>query len=175
MEWYLTVFELIDMRSFSNLWYWIALAVVWSSASHWVIGVPYDLVLSAARHGGQRMTDMEDLVRISARRMIHIGEVAGLWIIGITCAVLSALALLGFVYWIEFAQAVFLILFPMCIVAVLSLQAARGIVARGLEGEALCQRLRRQRMIIQAIGLVSIFATAMFGMWQNMTYGALGG
>ncbi len=32
MDWYATVFELIDMRSFSNLWYWIALAVVWYAA-----------------------------------------------------------------------------------------------------------------------------------------------
>ncbi|MCU0909379.1 MAG: component of SufBCD complex, partial [Rhodobacteraceae bacterium] len=32
MDWYLTVFEVIDMRSFSNLWYWIGLAVLWSSA-----------------------------------------------------------------------------------------------------------------------------------------------
>ena len=24
-----TIFEVIDMRSFSNLWFWIALAVVW--------------------------------------------------------------------------------------------------------------------------------------------------
>ena len=37
MAWYQTVLELIDMRSFSSLWYWIGLAVLWSSASHWVL------------------------------------------------------------------------------------------------------------------------------------------
>ena len=49
MDWYDTVFEVIDMRSFSNLWYWIGLAVLWSSVSHWVLGVPYDSILRAKR------------------------------------------------------------------------------------------------------------------------------
>ncbi len=162
------------MRSFSNLWYWIALAVVWSTASHWVLGVPYDLVLTAARHEGEPQSDLEDLVRINTNRIRYIGDVSGLWILGIACAVLSALAVLGFVYWIEFAQALFLILFPLSIVGLLSLQAARSIHRRGLAGEALRRRLRRQRLYTQMIGLVAIFITAMWGMWQNMTLGALG-
>jgi len=28
------VTEVIDLRSFSNLWYWIVLAILWSSLSH---------------------------------------------------------------------------------------------------------------------------------------------
>ena len=38
LDWYATVFELIDMRSFSNLWFWIALAVVWSTAKYIYVG-----------------------------------------------------------------------------------------------------------------------------------------
>jgi hypothetical protein len=48
------VFEVIDMRSFSNLWYWIALAVLWSSTSHWVLGVPFDMIQRARRRAGRR-------------------------------------------------------------------------------------------------------------------------
>lgn len=174
MDWYHTVFELIDMRSFSNLWYWIALAVVWSSASHWVLGVPFDLVLSAQRHGGARQADLEALVRINCNRMLHIGEVSGLWILGFVSAVLTALAMLGFVYWIEFAQALFLILFPLTLVSLLGLQAARSITAQGLAGEALRRRLRLHRLFTQIIGLAAIFVTAMWGMWQNMSHGIMG-
>ena len=66
MDWYGTVFELIDMRSFSNLWYWIALAVTWSSASHWVLGVPWDMAIRARKgQGAQAMHDFEDMVRIN--------------------------------------------------------------------------------------------------------------
>ncbi|MGJ8597444.1 MAG: hypothetical protein ACSHW3_16395, partial [Sulfitobacter sp.] len=65
LDWYQTLFELIDMRSFSNLWFWIVLAVVWSTTSHYGLGVPYDMVLRAKRHGGQTEIDLEDLVRIN--------------------------------------------------------------------------------------------------------------
>ncbi|MEC7258626.1 MAG: component of SufBCD complex, partial [Pseudomonadota bacterium] len=51
MDWYSSIFELIDMRSFSNLWFWIALAVTWSTTSHWVLGVPFDMVNRARRNG----------------------------------------------------------------------------------------------------------------------------
>ena len=63
MDWYQTLFEMIDMRSFSNLWFWIALAVMWSTASHWVLGVPFDMVLRARRHGEEAQADLEDMVR----------------------------------------------------------------------------------------------------------------
>ena len=109
MSWTQTLFELIDMRSFSNLWYWIVLAVVWSTASHWVLGVPYDMVLRAKRQGGQAEADLEDIVRINVNRLLYIGQVSGLWLAGFACFFLTMLVLLGFVYGVEFAQAVLLL------------------------------------------------------------------
>ena len=103
VDWYQSVFELIDLRSFSNLWFWIALAVMWSSASHWVLGVPYDLVLRARRNGGDAVADMEDLVRINVSRLLYIGRMSGLWLAGITCFLLTGLGLLDFVYGVEFS------------------------------------------------------------------------
>ena len=70
LDWYQTLFEMIDMRSFSNLWFWIALAVMWSTASHWVLGVPFDMVLRARRHGGEAQADLEDIVRINVVRRL---------------------------------------------------------------------------------------------------------
>lgn len=175
MTWYDTVFELIDMRSFSNLWFWIALAVVWSSASYWVLGVPYDMVQRAERNGGQTETDLEDIVRINCNRILYIGRVSGLWILGLTCAILTILGMLGFLYWLEFAQAVFLLALPLSLVGALSLATAARIEADQLTGDALRKRLRLHRVFTQLIGVVSIFVTAMWGMYQNMNYGALGG
>ncbi len=175
MDWYNTVFELIDMRSFSNLWFWIALAVVWSTSSHWVIGVPYDLVVRAGRAGGQAQIDLEDLVRIYSNRMLYISEVAGLWILGIACAFLTGLCLLGFWYGVEFAQALFLLMFPLSLVGLLNLATARRIRARDLHGDGLRRQMRRHRLYTQMIGLFAIFVTAMWGMYQNMNHGALGG
>lgn len=175
MDWYTSIFELIDLRSFSNLWFWIALAVVWSSASHWVIGVPYDMVLRARRRGGQAQIDLEDIVRIYVNRLLYFGDVSGLFLLGFACFVLSGLAMLGFWYDVEFAQAVLLLLFPMTLVGWLSFRAARRIDRDALRGEDLCKLLSRQRSLVQLIGMVSIFLTALWGMYQNLTIGVLGG
>lgn len=175
MDLYQTIFELIDMRSFSNLWFWIALAVVWSSASHWVLGVPFDLITRARRNGGQAQQDVEDLVRIYTGRMLYIARTAGLWLLGFTCFLLTALGLLGFVYWIEFAQALFLLGLPMSVVGAISLRSAFVIEQRHYAGEDLHRELSRHRLKTQAVGIVSIFVTAMWGMYQNLSIGVLGG
>lgn len=175
MDLYGTVFEVIDMRSFSNLWYWIGLAVIWSTVSHWVIGVPYDLVLRAKRKGGQVQSDLEALVRINCNRLNYISETAGLWITGIGFALITGLALTGFLYGFEFSQALFLYVFPLSIIASLSFTAARGISDKQLSGESLRKRLARHRLMTQLIGMVSVFVTSMWGMYQNLAVGPLGG
>lgn len=174
MQWYQFVFELIDMRSFSNLWYWIALAVAWSSTSHWVLGVPFDMVIRARRKGGQSETDLEDMVRINVNRLLFIGRVSGIWLLALAAFCLTILALLGFWYGIEFAQAVLLLAFPMSIVGLMSFSTAKRIEAGENQGPSLHRRLTRHRMATQGIGIVSIFITAMWGMYQNMSISALG-
>ncbi len=175
MDWHATVFEIIDMRSFSNLWFWIALAVMWSTASHWILGVPFDLVSRARRQGGQAAEDLEALVRINTNRLLYIGTVSGLWLLGFVCFVITGLAILGFVYRVEFAQALFLLGFPMTIVGALNLSTARLIQDREAQGEDLWRHLSRHRTIVQAIGMVSIFVTALWGMYQNLSVGPFGG
>lgn len=175
MDIYTSIFELIDMRSFSNLWFWISLAVLWSTASHWVLGVPFDMVLRARRNGGQTEQDLEDLVRINTNRMLFIARVSGLWILGLGCFLLTGLGITGFVYRLEIAQALFLLGFPMSIVALISLSTAHLIQQEGSSGELLRKRLTRHRLYVQLTGVVSIFVTALWGMYQNLSIGVLGG
>jgi hypothetical protein len=174
LDWYSSVFELIDMRSFSNLWFWIALAVAWSSASHWVLGVPYDIILRARRVGGQSETDLEDIARVNVNRLLYIARVSGLWLLGLICFILTMLALLGFWYGVEFAQAVFLLGFPMSLVGLLNISTARLIEAEGSSGALLHKRLLRCRLYTQMIGTAAIFVTALWGMYQNLAIGVLG-
>ena len=177
MDWYDTVFELIDMRSFSNLWFWIALAVMWSSVSHWVLGVPWDMVLRAKKTGAgeDAVQDLEDMVRINTNRILYIVGESGLLLAGFTCFILTVLFMVGFIYGKEFAQAVFLLGFPMSLVGLLSLRNAHVIRVQGLAGQDLCKRMSRHRVMTQVIGMISIFVTAMWGMLQNMQTGVLGG
>ncbi|MGI3164872.1 component of SufBCD complex [Pseudooceanicola sp. 200-1SW] len=170
-----TIFELIDLRSFSNLWFWIALAVVWSSASHWVLGVPFDLVLRAHRRGGTIEEDMRDLVRINVNRMLFIADTAGVIVVGVMSFLLTVLAILGFFYWVEFAQALLLIGLPLTIVWVLSVRTARRIALQPLTTAELYLRLRRLRLGIQVIGMLSVLTTSFWGMYVNSSLGVLGG
>lgn len=169
MDFTKTLLEVIDMRSFSNLWFWIVLAVVWSSASHYPIGIPYDLVMRARRHRGQALVDLQDLVRINVNRILHITRVAGIWLIGFVCFALTSLLILGFWFWVEFAQAVGLIALPMSGVGLLSVATAARIEADEPEGDLLFRRLARHRFWTQVIGMISIFVTAMFGMYRNIS------
>jgi hypothetical protein len=171
LDWYQTLFELIDMRSFSNLWFWIVLAVVWSTTSHYGLGVPFDMVLRAKRHGGQTEVDLEDLVRINTNRLLFIAQMSGLWIAGFACFFLTMLALLGFVYGNEFSQSLLLLGFPLSLVGLLSLSTARLIQGEDARGEILRRRLMRHRLYTQIIGMISIFVTALWGMYQNLSVG----
>lgn len=174
MQWYQFVLEMIDLRSFSNLWFWIILAVQWSMTSHWVLGVPFDLVLRARRKGGQAVEDLEAMARVNVNRILYITHVSGLWIAGFVAFTLTALLVLGFFYRVEFAQAVFCLLFPMTLVFLLGLRTAHRIADGDHQGEALQGCLIRLRLATQGIGMVSILLTSLWGMYQNMQIGVLG-
>lgn len=175
MDWTGLIFDLIDLRSFSNLWYWIALAVTWSSASHWVLGIPYDMVLRARRLGGRAEADLEDIARVNVARILYIVNEAGVILIALLAFALTTLALLGFVYKVEFAQAVFLIAAPLSVVGAMSVATARRIAAGTERGEALRRRLALHRVGVQVIGMISIFVTAFWGMLQNFNVSILPG
>mgnify|MGYP000359280027 CR=1 FL=1 len=162
------------MRSFSNLWFWIVLGVVWSTASYYVLGVPYDMIQRARRHGGQASEELELLVQLNVNRLLYIAQISGLALLSFVCFSLTTLALLGFYYGAEFAQAVFLLALPLSGVGLLSLSTATLIQSEETTGERLHKRLMRHRLYTQIIGMVAIFVTALWGMYQNLTLGPFG-
>ncbi|MCC5974058.1 MAG: component of SufBCD complex [Rubellimicrobium sp.] len=166
-----TIFETISTRSFSSIWYWIILAVAWSSASHYVMGVPYDMIQRARRHGGEALEDMEDLVRINVNRAIYIIEVSGVFMLGFLGFILTMLATMAVWYRYEFAQAVLLIALPMTLVGLLSLRLAYRLAREEPRAEELFRPLVRHRFWTQVIGMISIFVTAMYGMYRNLVMG----
>ncbi|WP_282064929.1 component of SufBCD complex [Aliiroseovarius marinus] len=161
------------MRSFSNLWYWIGLAVAWSMASYWVVGVPYDMIQRAGRVEGEALEDLETIVRVNCNRITSLSDQSGMSLIAVASAVLSSLAILGFWYSVEFAQAVFLLMFPMVFVGLLSVRSAITIQSQALEGEALRRFLLRHRLMVQLIGMLAILITALWGMYHNLAYSVL--
>ncbi len=169
------VFVLIDTRSFSSVWYWIALAVMWSTVSHYTMGVPHDLITRARRRGGMAAEDAEVMTHVQVRRRLTAMRSAGHWITGFVATALTVLLVLGFGYGVELAQAIFLLLAPLSLTGVLALRTALRIEAGDERGEALWRRLGRLRLATQVTGMVSIFITAMWGMWSILTMSVLGG
>jgi hypothetical protein len=171
---YDSVFTLIDLRSFSNLWFWIVLAVTWSVTSHYVIGVPFDMVLRARRKGGAAMADLETMVDLQLRRREGIFRSGGAILVGLWACLLTVVALLGFRYRIEFAQAVTLLVVPLTLVMGLSLRLTSRLRSERPRAEALTRRLTWHRLTIQVIGVLSILVTAVWGMWHNLSLNVLG-
>lgn len=159
------------MRSFSNMWYWIGLAVMWSYVTHRTLGVPYDLIVAARRDSfqGQDTDDMVDLARIYVLRLLRLYHAAGVWMAGSGTFFLTLLATLGFWYRVEFAQALFFIAAPGALAQAVSIWRAQVIHDSNPSPVELSRQLTRHRMALQAIGLVSIAIAAVWGMSVNVS------
>lgn len=168
------ILSLIDMRSFASVWFWIVLALYWSSVSQTILGAPYDLIVRAARRSEKDQPDLQALVSIYVRRRLELMRRAGHWIVGFTTAVLTLICVLAFAYQLEFAQAVFLLLVPMNIVRLLELRICVRIEREHPQGDRLGRILLRYRFWMQCIGGISIFVTALWGMLQVMSRSVLG-
>ncbi|MEM9395373.1 MAG: component of SufBCD complex [Pseudomonadota bacterium] len=166
--------EIIDMRSFSSMWFWITLAVFWSAMSHYAVGVPYEMVQRAFRRDDESMwRDVETLARINSERLLVIGSTAGVFVAAAAGFLLTTLFVLGFFYSVEFCQAAFFIAFPFTLVGVLSQRTARLILEIQPKGPDLGRGLRRHRVYVQIIGLVSIVVTAFWGVFHVLSTGVL--
>ena len=165
------IFDQIDLRSFSSLWFWFAVVGIWTLASHRVLGVSSDMIRHARRYGGPAQADLEALVQIKVARLDRIFDEAGVFIVGFLFFLLSSLAVLGFYHGVELAQALSLILIPLAYVGLLSLRLARQVQAGNRTGKDLVRLLRRNRIKVQLIGLFSIFVTTMWGASHNAQNG----
>ncbi len=170
MDFFDTVIEVIDLRSFSSVWYWIAVATLWSSATHWILGIPWDMVHRARTDPGA-VADLQDLARVSVNRVLRVARVTGLVATGLGAALLTLLALTGFLYGSEFAQSLFLVAAPLTATTLLAVRTARAIAAGSATGPALIAHLVRLRRQVQAIAMAAIFVSALYGMFWNFAVG----
>jgi hypothetical protein len=163
------VTDVIDLRSFSNLWYWIVLAILWSTLSHWVIGIPYHMVQRARAGDETTEADLRVLAEINTRRILNFAELSGTAMVASSAFVVTSLMVLGWGYRVEFAQALVLLVLPLILVAGLTIRTARLLRSSGFED--LHVRLRNHRFLVQGMGICFIFVTAFWGMFVNVRGG----
>ncbi|MEJ6402000.1 hypothetical protein [Yoonia sp. 2307UL14-13] len=127
------------------------------------------MIHRARRHGGEALDDLEQLVAINVRRLTGITEVAGLWIVGFVTFLLSGLVMAGFYYGFELAQGMFCLALPLTLTGYLSFRLSRRFSDGQPTGEQLTTALLRTRFWFQMIAVVSIFFTAMYGMYHILS------
>ena len=168
MDWQDTILRVIDFSTFANIWYWLAVIVSWAVASHWLIGVPFDLLFRARKSEGQEIADLEAIVAVNVRRFTYVADLLGPSLIGVTMFFLSALAMAGFYYGMELAQGLFILGAPLSIIGALNMRMAYQLRANPLTGAALVKRLFALRIWTQIVGMIAIFFTAMYGMIYSL-------
>ena len=164
-----SILRLIDIRSFSSVWFWIVVALFWSAVTQTVLGASYDVIVRARKSGGQALVDMETLVEIHVRRSLTLMRRVGHWIVAFVAASLAMLFMLAFVYGVELAQAIFLLMVPLTIIRLMNLRLSFRIERTHIHGEQLIRVLLRHRLWIQFLGMITIFVTAVWGMLRVMT------
>ena len=160
---------LIDFRTFSNIWYWLAVIVTWAVATHWVIGVPFDMVVRARRQGGQAAQDLDIFVAINLRRLLTLSGTPSVILVGIGAFVVTAAAVLGFVYGLELAQGLFCLAFPLVFVAVLTWRSCQRLALDQQTGPAFIRALVLLRFWIQLIAITALFCTALLGIYVMLS------
>ena len=108
---------------------------------------------------------------MNAERLLSFAETSGPVAVGLAFFLLTGLAVLGWGYRLEFCQAVFLLICPALIVLAMSVWTAGRLRAAGYGDVPTL--LRKHRTLVQLLGVVFIFVTAFWGMYQNWNVGPL--
>lgn len=164
------VTEVIDLRSFSNLWYWITLAVFWSAASHFILGIPYDMVMRARRFGGFEEEELDTLAHLLIRRNLRYVDLGAVYFVAVAAFLLAVNVTFALYYKLEFAQAMLALYLPFLLIIGISIHAARRIARLDLRGPALHKQLLITRLVIQGIGIIFILLTAFWGMYVAFSF-----
>ncbi|MCR9086552.1 MAG: component of SufBCD complex [Rhodobacteraceae bacterium] len=162
-----SVFDLIDLRSFSSLWYWVLVALTWARVTQAPLGVPYDMVERAGRSAAAG-EDLLVMARLQVRRRRAMATRQGAVLVGLWAFVLSVLTGLTFWYGSELSFSLLLLAAPLAWVTWMTQRAARDLAATGPDVDAVRLRLRRLKRWIQAVALITVFITAVVGMYYNL-------
>lgn len=164
--------ELMVLESIWTIWFWIAHAVAWSMASHFAMGVPWDMVLQANREkdeDGPWSRAADGMIRAQVFRFTEIGQRFGTGLVGVTAFVLAAAGTLAVQAELEFARAALTFLVPLTAIYALSFRTATRMKVQALAGRPLRDEVRKQRFWNQFIGVLAIAGAAATGVWQFLS------
>ena len=166
------ILALLDSRSFGSVWFWVMLIFAWTVAGRRIAGVPVDVVHAVAladqpAAGDRAAVTLLDWLSLTLPRW-QVSGASGAVFLGMAAFILTSLALLGFVYDLEMAQALVLLILPFALVFVMELRLAhrlRRVLAeaeRGAPvGQAAARATRMMRRHRLGFALMSVLAVAL--------------
>ncbi|MFV0301928.1 MAG: hypothetical protein ACK5IP_13805 [Paracoccus sp. (in: a-proteobacteria)] len=172
--------DLMDARSFGSVWFWFLLILIWAGNGRAVLGVPSD-VINRARRDPEGLPGLAllDWLSLSLPRW-HLDRREGVAFLAISSFLLTSLAMLGFGYGLELAQAVTLLAVPLFLLFLMRLRLAQRldpVLSGAHDGsvapdEAAARALRMigwHRRLAFALSMLAVAATALWGtIWQLM-------
>lgn len=179
------VISLLDSRSFSTIWFWLILIGMWSVTGRNVLGIPAEVLTrarSAQRAGdpeGAAVVTLLDWLSLSLPRW-RVSPREGAIFLGVTTFLLTSLAILGFGYGLEMAQALTLLLAPFAMLFWMRVLLARRLgpilvagqlgerPVSGVGAEAVRQMLVHRRLV-SGLSIAAVAVTALWGtLWSLM-------
>ena len=171
------ILALLDSRSFGSIGFWVILTLAWTMAGRRCLGVPSDVIAAAGRPQPGPWDDpaaltLLDWLSLTLPRW-HLAPREGALLLGVGAFLLSALAVLGFGYGLEMAQALVLLILPFAALFALDLRLARrlgavlGRAEVGLPvneaGAEAARLMRHHRRVGRALSVLSVAVTAFYG------------
>lgn len=153
---------LIGTGSFSSIWFWVFLGILWSHVMQAPMGVPVDLVRRAQAGDPASAADLQALTGVRLAETQRMAVMAP-WRAGAWSFALALLAGLGVGYGIELAQAALALAAPLALVRWVEARAARP-MAEVPDMQALIRAHMVLRRKVQGIGIAAVFLTSVFGM-----------
>ncbi|WP_424990147.1 hypothetical protein [Fluviibacterium sp. S390] len=164
-----TILDLIDLRSFSSVWYWILLGVIWSRVLTYPMGIPVDMLRAARAEDPAARERLAALTEIMVSR--HLAHLNGLGpiLVGFWAFALTGLILLSVVYRVEFAQAILVLALPLALAAWITARGARHMAQAQMTVDDLPRALSVLRWKLHALALLAVFFSAIWGMFYNLS------
>lgn len=175
------ILALLDSRSFGSIWFWVILTLAWTMAGRRILGVPSDVISGAVGAEPGPRDDpaalaLLDWLSLTLPRW-RIDRREGAILLGLGSFLLTTLAILGFGYGLEMAQALVLLVLPFALLFGLELRLARrlrAVLARAEVGQPVneagaeaARLMRRHRMVILAMSVLVVALTAFYGaLWM---------
>lgn len=184
------VISLLDSRSFGTIWFWLLLIGMWSASGRAVLGVPAEVLARARRAQGQgevegpAVVTLLDWLSLTLPRW-RLGPREGAVFLGLSAFAMTSLAVFGFGYGLEMAQALVLLLVPFLLLFWLRVSLARRLAPlllagqtgerplAGVGAEAVRMMIGHRRLVV-ALSIVAVALAALWGtLWALIQPGGL--